>query len=69
MTGLKQFFSYFGSKGIQYLELGTWAKSLPGQIMVCEAAGADWLPFRPLYTTRTVKYCKVDRTIQEVVYP
>lgn len=58
-----------GSKGIQYLELGTWAKSLPGQIMVCEAAGADWLPFRPLYTTRTVKYYKVDRTIQEVVYP
>ncbi len=58
-----------GSKGIQYLDLGAWAKSLPGQIIVCEAAGADWLPFRPLYSTRTVKYHKADRTIQEVVYP
>lgn len=58
-----------GSRGIDYLELGAWVHTLPGQKIVCEAAGADWLPFRPLYTTRTVKYYKADRTIQEMVYP
>lgn len=58
-----------GSKGINYLDLGKWAQQLPGQKIVCEAAGADWLPFRPLYQTRTVKYHLVDRTIQEMVYP
>lgn len=58
-----------GSKGIDYSALGRWAKLLPGQTIVCEAEGADWLPFRPLYTNRTVKYHKVDRTILEMVYP
>ena len=36
------------SKGIDYPHLGQWCKSLPGQVMVCENEGADWLPFLPL---------------------
>lgn len=28
--------------------LGAWCQALPGQVIVCEAPGADWLPFRYL---------------------
>ncbi len=58
-----------GSERLDFSALGEWAQSLPGQIIVCEASGADWLPFRPLYENRTVKYKKAHRTIQEMVYP
>jgi len=35
-----------GSKGIDFRALGEWCRNLPGQTIVCEAEGADWLPFR-----------------------
>lgn len=57
-----------GSDRIDFPSLGQWAKSLPGQVIVCEASGADWLPFRDLYENRTVKYKKTKRTIIEMVY-
>jgi hypothetical protein len=28
--------------------LGRWARSRAGQVIVCEGAGADWLPFEPI---------------------
>lgn len=31
-----------------YDRLASWARSRPGLVIVCENAGADWLPFRPL---------------------
>lgn len=34
-----------GSKDIDYKKLGEWCKKIPGQVMVCENEGADWLPF------------------------
>jgi hypothetical protein len=34
-------------RGIDYVELAAWCRSLPGQVIVCEQQGADWLPFRP----------------------
>ncbi len=37
-----------GSKGIDYEQLGAWCRYLPGQVMVCEQLGADWLPFERL---------------------
>jgi site-specific DNA-adenine methylase len=37
-----------GSKGIDYEQLGAWCRHLPGQVMVCEQLGADWLPFERL---------------------
>ncbi len=37
----------FGSKEIDYEELGEWCRNLPGQVIVCEEEGAEWLPFRP----------------------
>jgi hypothetical protein len=35
-----------------YSALGTWCRSLPGQVIVCEQQGATWLPFR---TFRAIK--------------
>lgn len=35
-----------GAKGIDFSHLGSWCQSLPGQVIVCENSGADWLPFR-----------------------
>lgn len=32
---------------INYTKLANWCKSLPGQVIVCEQEGANWLPFRP----------------------
>jgi 16S rRNA G966 N2-methylase RsmD len=37
----------FGSGQIDYRALGAWCVARRGQVMVCEAIGADWLPFRP----------------------
>lgn len=36
-----------GSKTIDYAALGGWCRARRGQVIVCEAAGADWLPFEP----------------------
>jgi hypothetical protein len=33
--------------------LGEWCKRLRGHVTVCEAQGADWLPFEPLNFART----------------
>lgn len=43
----------YGAKGIDYESLGVWCKQRLGQVMVCENVGAGWLPFDPLYSTRT----------------
>ena len=36
-----------GLKGIDYPKLADWCKALPGQVIVAEQEGADWLPFVP----------------------
>lgn len=36
------------SDGIDFEALGEWCMDRPGQKIVCEYAGATWLPFRPL---------------------
>jgi site-specific DNA-adenine methylase len=38
-----------GSKDIDYNNLAEWCRSRRGQVMVCENAGATWLPFEDLY--------------------
>lgn len=43
-----------GSRAIDYTALGSWCRSRPGQVIVCEAAGATWLPFRPFADTTGV---------------
>jgi hypothetical protein len=36
-----------GSRGLDYPALAAWCRARRGQTIVCEAAGADWLPFSP----------------------
>ena len=44
--------NYVCSK-IDYDVLGSWCLNLPGQTIVCEQTGAEWLPFEPLHTFKT----------------
>lgn len=39
---------YYRYKAIDYAALADWSRQRLGQSMVCEAKGADWLPFRSL---------------------
>jgi len=41
-----------GPEGIDYAELSAWCQSRQGQVIVCENAGATWLPFVPLTSSR-----------------
>lgn len=36
---------------LDYPALGDWCRTRRGHVLVCENAGADWLPFQPLYET------------------
>lgn len=38
-----------GAKDLDFEELGSWCRARKGQTIVCEASGANWLPFEPLY--------------------
>jgi site-specific DNA-adenine methylase len=38
----------FGSRGIDYAKLALWCYERNGQVIVCEADAADWLPFHDL---------------------
>lgn len=40
------------ASSIDFPSLGRWCRSLPGQVIVCENTGADWLPFRFLCNQR-----------------
>lgn len=42
-----------GAPGIDFDQLASWCRSRRGQIIVCEQAGADWLPFEPLASIAT----------------
>jgi len=42
---------YRHGKNLDYRELAEWCRSRRGQVIVCEAEGADWLPFRPVATS------------------
>lgn len=44
-----------GASGIDFSELACWVQKRRGQVIVCEQAGADWLPFtdfRPVASHR-----------------
>lgn len=38
---------------VSYEALGVWCRHRQGQVMVCENAGATWLPFEPLASTKS----------------
>ncbi len=51
--------------GIDFRELAGWCRSLPGQVIVCEGSGADWLPFQELKEIRATRSKKV---FTELIY-
>lgn len=46
---------HYRSSEVDYTHLAYWCRSLEGQVMVCEQAGADWLPFEPFLTTKATE--------------
>jgi len=42
----------FGSKLINYENLAKWCLKRKGQVIVCEAEGQSWLPFKPFTSSR-----------------
>ncbi len=49
---------HYSVSEIDYPALGRWCSDRKGQVIVCEATGADWLPFQdtgPVKTTRAGK--------------
>ncbi len=58
-----------GSKDIDYVELATWCKTRRGQAIVCENAGATWLPFKTLTDKRKGIYNDdMTSTVGEVIW-
>lgn len=54
---------------IDYTQLSDWCLSRKGQVIVCENAGADWLPFDPLASVvKNHKRRKEQQFNREVVY-
>jgi 16S rRNA G966 N2-methylase RsmD len=43
---------YYKQNKIDYEALGKWCLSLNGQVIVCEAMGASWLPFTPFVAAK-----------------
>lgn len=56
-----------GSSTIDYKVLGEWVLSLPGQVIVCEGDGADWLPFK-LFRRGSLKTGHGDRATDEWIW-
>jgi site-specific DNA-adenine methylase len=46
---------YYRINDVDHNRLGEWCKRLPGQVIVCEQAGARWLPFTPLATIKSTR--------------
>ena len=45
----------FGSAEMDYPALAGWCRSRSGQVIACENAGADWLPFEKLADVKTTR--------------
>lgn len=57
------------SGGIDFAHLADWCRERPGQVIVCENDGADWLPFSPLGSFKTLNRRDGSRSYsREVVY-
>lgn len=52
------------SLDLDYDALGDWCRSRQGQVLVCEQAGATWLPFRPV----GLSFDSANRPLREVAW-
>lgn len=46
---------HHGADAIDFAALGDWCRKRRGQVIVCENAGADWLPFESLADVKTTR--------------
>jgi hypothetical protein len=44
---------HYRYSNVDHDQVGAWAKDLPGDVVVCEQAGATWLPFEPLASIKS----------------
>jgi hypothetical protein len=44
---------FYRCNDVDHAQIATWAGTLPGQVVVCEQAGAGWLPFEPLASIKS----------------
>lgn len=56
--------SHYVHTDIDYDSLGKWCQSRPGQVLVCENKGADWLPFRHFRVLKSMN----NKGSQEVIW-
>jgi len=54
-----------GHKGLDYQQIGRWSQRRRGLVIVCEQAGADWMPFVPF---RRIKANHATAWSEEVVW-
>lgn len=54
---------YYRFRNVDYAHLATWCRARNGNLIVCEQAGATWLPFEPLAVIKSTK-----GTSSEVAY-
>ena len=58
-----------GSHGaMDFAALGDWCRSRRGRVIVCEQAGADWLPFRASHTQMGSQHGAAQSKSHEVVW-
>lgn len=60
--------THYAAKVTDYLALGAWCRALPGQVIVCEQAGANWLPFTPFHTAKNSPGRGAASTVKEVIW-
>lgn len=46
---------YYRFRKIDYPALAVWCRELPGSVIVCEQAGATWLPFEAMATVKSTR--------------
>lgn len=51
---------------LDYVQLGAWSLERAGQVIVCEAGGADWLPFVPVRHSRGINGRSVEAVYTRV---
>lgn len=59
--------SHYSARPGSYELLARWCRELPGQVVVCEAEGATWLPFAPLRAVRSAaSQGRVGRSLEAI---
>jgi len=60
--------SNYKCSDVDYSHLAGWCQGLPGQVVVCENAGADWLPFREFRDIKANPSARGGKVSKEVIW-